>query len=117
LLFVILALPIAGIGIVLRIDQPFKEEPTGENAVNTDPTMTWDRFQKVSEARARQIAFKEVTQREGWSGTITQAELGEFGWEVTVRREADASHDYRVVEVDAKTGAIGDYRTVNPKTP
>jgi Peptidase propeptide and YPEB domain len=116
LLFVILALPIAGIGIVLRIDQPFKEEPTGENVVNTDPT-TWDRFQKVSEARARQIAFKEVTQREGWSGTITQAELGEFGWEVTVRREADASHDYRVVEVDAKTGAIGDYRTVNPKTP
>jgi len=92
-------------------------EVEGENAVNTDPTMTWDRFQKVSEGQARQIAFKEVKQREGWSGTITQAELGEFGWEVAVRHEPDASHDYRVVGVDAKTGAIGDYRTVKPKKP
>jgi hypothetical protein len=116
-LFVTLALPIAAIGIVLRIDQPFKEEPTGENAVNTDPTMTWDRFQKVAETQARQIAFKEVKRREGWSGTITEAELGEFGWIVTVGHEPDASHDYRVVGVDAKTGAIGDYRTVKPKKP
>jgi hypothetical protein len=116
-LFIILALSIAAIGIVLRIDHPFKEEPTAANAVNTDPTMTWDRFQKVSEVQARSIAFKEVKQREGWSGTITEAELGEFGWVVTVGREPDASHDYRIVGVDAKTGAIGDYRTVNPKKP
>jgi hypothetical protein len=88
-----------------------------ENAVNTDPTMTWDRFQKVSEAQARQIAFKEVKQREGWSGTITEAELGEFGWVVTVGHEPNASHDSIVVGVDARTGAIGDYRTVKPKKP
>jgi hypothetical protein len=106
---------VEGVAIWLRAGTA--PEVEGENAVNTDPTMTWDRFQKVSEAQARQIAFKEVKQREGWSGTITQAELGEFGWEVAVRREPDASDDYRVVGVDAKTGAIGDYRTVKPKKP
>ncbi|HEV8002755.1 MAG TPA: hypothetical protein VGP63_22910 [Planctomycetaceae bacterium] len=112
---IVFAAVVEGVAIWLRAGTA--PEVEGVNAVNTDPTMTWDRFQKVSEAQAGQIAFKEVNQREGWSGAITQAELGEFGWDVTVRHEHDASHDYRVVGVDAKTGAIGDYRTVNPKKP
>jgi hypothetical protein len=106
---------VEGVSILVRaVSAP---EIEAENAVNTDPTMTWDRFQKVSEGQAGQIAFKEVKQREGWSGTITAAVLGEFGWVVTVGHKPDASHDYRVVGVDAKTGAVGDYRTVTPKKP
>jgi hypothetical protein len=40
-------------GVAMWLRAGTAPEVTGENAVNTDPTMTWDRFQKVSEAQAR----------------------------------------------------------------
>jgi hypothetical protein len=85
----------------------------GANAVNTDPPTTWENMPKVLETKARQIAIKEVNQREGWFGKVTQAERGEFQWEIVVGHEPDVTHDYRIVEVDTDTGKVADYRTVN----
>ena len=92
-------------------------EAEGANAVNTDPLPTWQNILTVNETKARQLAFKEVKQREGWLGTVTQAELDEMGWSVTVGHEPDVSHDYRIVEVDAQSGKVLDYRTTKPQAP
>jgi hypothetical protein len=86
----------------------------GANAVNTDPLLTWENMPKVLERKARQIAIKEVNQREGWVGTVTQAERGEFHWCVTVGREPNVSRDYRIVAIDADTGKVADYERSKP---
>ncbi|HET6326224.1 MAG TPA: PepSY domain-containing protein [Planctomycetaceae bacterium] len=91
----------------------------GAHAVNTDPVMTWQNMPKISEGKARQIAMREVNQREGWVGIISKSERGELSWGIEVGHQGGVSHDYRYVAVDSNTGAVVSYQTitVTPKKP
>jgi len=92
-------------------------EVTGANAVNTDPTFSWKLLPKVVEARARQIAIEEVKKREGWFGKVTAADREGWQWFITVGREPDVSHDYRIVSIDGDSGTVSNYRRSDAKSP
>ncbi len=87
------------------------------HAVNTDPLRTWENMPKFSEGKARQIAMKEVNEREGWVGIISKSERGESGWEIEIGHPDGGLRDYRYVAVDSDTGVVVSYqtKTVTPK--
>jgi hypothetical protein len=95
-------------------------EVVGENAVNTDPLMTWENVfpqPKVPEAKARDVAVKEVKQREGWAGqTDAPSREGSY-WYFAVRRKPGATKDWRYVTVSSDTGQIVSYEVRTDPLP
>jgi len=105
---------VEGVSLWVRAVSAPKVE--GENAVNTDPMMSWANVPKITEAKAREIAIKEVKQREGWSGKATHTDREGLHWYVIVVHEP-ASNDYRILDVDGTNGKVDDYRVAKTEKP
>jgi|SRR5580704_9085892 hypothetical protein len=99
------ALPLVGIGIVLRIDQPFREKPVTipEPATPIAPPIVL----KLWPQKVIAIAVEYVKKHHGWTGVADHADRESFTWYVLVRRP-DRSADYRSIVVDDQTGEAWD---------
>src|ERR1700693_5400006 len=114
-LFIVLALPIAAIGVVLRTDQPFTEEPIGDQIVPEVYRHVPYSHPLLSVARITQIAIEEVKKREGWYGKADPPKAELSLWFVTVRRGPKSTDDWSDVVVEGYDGSVVEYR--NRKRP
>jgi hypothetical protein len=104
---VLLALPIAGMAIVLRVEQLFRGEPYYWREPETPFPGPALRRLRLSPSHAAALAIEYVKQHDGWTGVADPPELGEeYLWWVVVRRGSKPSDEKRELVVDDKTGKV-----------
>jgi|HubBroStandDraft_6_1064221.scaffolds.fasta_scaffold878916_1 hypothetical protein len=114
--WITLAVPIAGFGLVWRIDRSRQVDAPVATPPPSGPFMPKliDRVRFLPDDAA-QIAIAEVKKREGWTGKADPPEREGYWWYVHVWREPRSPEGTRTVVVHSQDGHICDYWARNER--